>query len=78
MTARPSFAARALIKGVRGYQIILGPVLGGSCRFHPSCSFYALDALRMHGACRGSCLTIKRLLRCHPWGGHGVDEVPMR
>ncbi|MSR40829.1 MAG: membrane protein insertion efficiency factor YidD [Phycisphaerales bacterium] len=76
MSEQPSLAARALIKAVRAYQIVLGPILGGSCRFSPSCSFYALDALRAHGAWRGSRLTFKRLLRCHPWGGHGHDPIP--
>lgn len=78
MSASPSFAARVLMTAVRAYQVVLGPVLGGSCRFSPSCSFYALDALRIHGAWRGSRLTLRRLFRCHPWGGHGVDEVPDR
>ncbi|RLS60999.1 MAG: membrane protein insertion efficiency factor YidD [Planctomycetota bacterium] len=76
VSARPSIAARMLIACVRGYQIVLGPILGGSCRFSPSCSFYALDALRQHGAWRGGKLTMKRLVRCHPWGGHGHDPVP--
>jgi len=61
---------------VRGYQIVLGPLLGGSCRFHPTCSCYAIEALRTHGARRGTWLTIKRLVRCHPWGGFGDDPVP--
>lgn len=62
--------------GVRGYQVLLGPLLGGHCRFTPSCSFYALEALRRHGAWRGGRLTLRRLGRCHPWGGSGEDRVP--
>jgi putative membrane protein insertion efficiency factor len=49
-----------------------------SCRYHPSCSFYAAEALERHGACAGTALAIGRVLRCHPWGGHGVDPVPER
>jgi putative membrane protein insertion efficiency factor len=55
---------------------VLGPLLGGHCRFRPSCSFYAIDALRRHGALRGGWLVLRRLGRCHPWGGHGDDPVP--
>jgi len=61
---------------VRGYQIVLGPLLGGQCRFRPSCSFYAIEAYERYGAWRGTRLTIARLFRCHPWGGHGDDPVP--
>lgn len=61
---------------VRGYQRTLGHVIGGQCRFHPSCSHYALDAYSTHGALRGSWLTLRRLTRCHPWGGQGDDPVP--
>lgn len=73
---RPSAAARALILGVRGYQVFLGPLLGGHCRFTPSCSFYGIEALTRHGAWRGTRLTVRRLLRCQPWGGCGHDPVP--
>jgi putative membrane protein insertion efficiency factor len=68
--------AGALRAGVRGYQLFLGPILPRSCRFHPSCSAYALEALRTHGALGGSWLTLRRLVRCHPWGGGGFDPVP--
>ncbi len=69
--------ARALIFLVRSYQITLSPLLGGQCRFSPTCSNYALEALRRHGAFRGSVLTLRRLAKCHPWGSHGgVDDVP--
>jgi hypothetical protein len=58
------------------YRMFLSPVLPSSCRFEPSCSRYALHALHRHGALRGSWLAIKRIARCHPWGGGGYDPVP--
>ena len=61
---------------LRLYQIFISPLLGTNCRFTPSCSQYALEALDHHGTCRGSLLTVKRLCRCHPWGGAGYDPVP--
>ncbi len=64
---------RALI---RLYQLTLSPLLGPNCRFYPSCSSYALDALAQHGALRGSWLAIKRVGRCHPWNPGGLDPVP--
>src|SRR5204863_6544810 len=73
------FLARLFI---RGYQIILSPVLhllagpGGGCRFEPTCSQYFLEAVEEHGSIKGSWLGVKRLCRCHPWGGHGFDPVP--
>ena len=76
--ARVGLAARACILGVRGYQRVLGPLLGGQCRFSPSCSFYSIEAFKTHGARRGMALTLRRLGRCHPWGGHGHDPVPPR
>lgn len=71
-------AARFLIGMVRLYQLLLSPVLGPSCRYLPSCSAYAIDAVRIHGALRGGWLAGGRILRCHPWGGHGLDPVPAR
>ena len=72
-----------LTRAVRCYQCVLSPLLsavftpmGLGCRFHPTCSQYALEAIRRHGACRGSLLAIRRLCRCHPWGGFGCDPVP--
>lgn len=61
---------------VRAYRLFLSPWLGRSCRFQPTCSEYALEALARHGALRGSWLTAGRLLRCRPGGGHGYDPVP--
>ena len=70
--------ASALGLLVRGYQLLLEPILPMSCRYYPSCSRYAAEALARHGACAGTALTVGRLLRCHPWGGDGVDPVPER
>ena len=68
--------ARLLIGVVRLYRLTISPVLAPSCRYWPSCSEYAIEALRIHGAGRGSWLTAKRLCRCHPWSAGGVDDVP--
>ena len=65
-----------LVGLVRAYQLILSPHLPPACRFFPSCSHYALLALQRHGAFRGSWLTLKRLLRCQPFGTAGYDPVP--
>ncbi len=68
--------AKLLILIARGWQIGPSRVLPPSCRFQPSCSAYAITALRRYGALRGSWLAAKRLSRCHPWGGSGYDPVP--
>lgn len=72
---RPSVPARVLLRGVRLYQAA-GAGRPSPCRYWPSCSVYAAEALERHGAARGSWLAARRLGRCHPWGGHGVDPVP--
>lgn len=69
----PGLAIRAMI---RAYQLLVAPILGPSCRYYPSCSHYAAEAVLRHGAWRGSLLAARRLLRCHPWGGSGYDPVP--
>lgn len=69
-------AAALLILPVRFYQLSISPMLPPSCRFTPTCSQYAIEALRRHGAVRGTLLALRRLLRCHPWGGSGYDPVP--
>ena len=61
---------------IRAYQLILSPILPASCRFAPTCSAYALDAVASHGVLRGGGLAIRRIMRCHPWGGSGYDPVP--
>jgi hypothetical protein len=68
--------AKLLILIARGWQVGPSRVLPPSCRFQPSCSAYAITALRRYGAVRGSWLAARRLLRCHPWGGSGHDPVP--
>jgi putative membrane protein insertion efficiency factor len=66
----------ALVLLVRGYRLLLKPWLGNACRFEPTCSAYALQALQQHGAARGVALSGWRLLRCHPWCEGGLDPVP--
>jgi uncharacterized protein len=68
--------ALPLIALVKLYQFTLSPLLPGACRYTPSCSAYGLTALRRFGAFKGGYLTAKRILSCHPWGGHGHDPVP--
>ena len=68
--------SRALVLLVRGYQLLISPLLGPRCRFYPSCSAYAVEALTTHGALRGTWLAGRRLLRCHPWNPGGPDPVP--
>ena len=61
---------------IRGYQLGLSPFFGGQCRFYPTCSVYAAEAVDTHGALRGSWLAMRRVLRCNPWHPGGVDPVP--
>jgi putative membrane protein insertion efficiency factor len=61
---------------VRFYQIFLSPILPRSCRYTPTCSHYAIQALEKHGLIKGGFLAVKRILSCHPWGGSGYDPVP--
>ncbi|HSJ24529.1 MAG TPA: membrane protein insertion efficiency factor YidD [Longimicrobiales bacterium] len=68
--------ARLLVLMVRAYQVGISPFLPASCRYQPTCSAYAVEALQKYGSVRGSWLTVRRLLRCHPWGGSGFDPVP--
>jgi len=72
----PTLAARVLIVPVIGYRRFISPLLPPSCRFAPSCSEYALEALQRHGAARGLWLTVRRLARCHPFNPGGYDPVP--
>ena len=65
-----------LILPIRAYRLILSPWLGHSCRFQPSCSAYAIEALEIHGPVRGLWLALRRLARCNPWGAFGYDPVP--
>ena len=69
-------AQRAAVWLVRLYQVGFSPLLGGSCRFVPSCSVYAIEAIQRHGALRGGVLAVRRLARCRPFAPHGFDPVP--
>src|SRR5262245_37788283 len=69
-------AAEGVLAVLRGYKLFLSPLFTGSCRFYPSCSDYMAEAVRLHGPWRGVWLGCRRLARCHPFGGHGVDPVP--
>lgn len=68
--------ARLLIQMIKAYQLLLSPFFGQQCRFYPTCSQYALDAINKHGAITGAYYTIRRLLRCHPWHAGGHDPIP--
>lgn len=67
---------RLLVWLLRAYQLLVSPMLGQNCRFYPTCSNYAVEALKVHGAARGSVLALRRVCRCHPWDEGGVDLVP--
>jgi uncharacterized protein len=67
---------RVLISVIRFYQTAISPLTLPSCRYTPSCSAYAMEAIEVHGAFSGGWLALKRILRCHPWGGYGLDPVP--
>jgi uncharacterized protein len=75
---RPSVVAWLLMQLIKAYRIGLSPLLGPHCRFMPSCSAYGLEAVRVHGALRGSWLTVRRIGRCHPFHPGGYDPVPPR
>jgi uncharacterized protein len=74
--ARPSPVALVLTWLITGYRRLISPLLGARCRFYPSCSAYALEAISVHGAARGSWLAVRRLGRCHPFHPGGIDPVP--
>ncbi len=61
---------------IRFYQLAISPWLGSNCRYHPTCSYYTIEALKVHGLLKGSWLAMKRIASCHPWGGEGNDPVP--
>lgn len=67
---------RLFILPIRFYQLCISPMLPNACRFTPTCSQYAVEAIMRHGVIYGSWLALKRILRCHPWGGSGYDPVP--
>jgi len=63
---------------IKIYQLVISPIIPNSCRHIPTCSQYAIEALKIHGIFKGTWLAVKRILRCHPWGTHGYDPVPPR
>jgi putative membrane protein insertion efficiency factor len=72
-------APRAAVMGlIRGYQLVISPMTGPTCKYYPSCSHYGIEAVREHGALVGSALAAWRVLRCNPWSVGGVDDVPAR
>lgn len=70
------FVGKLLVLPIRFYQLAISPMLPKSCRFVPTCSQYAIEAIKIHGPLRGLWLAVKRIMRCHPWGGSGYDPVP--
>ena len=68
--------ARLFAIPVKAYRLVFSPWVGHGCRFQPTCSAYALEALEKHGGIKGALLTARRIGRCHPWGGSGIDNVP--
>lgn len=71
-----SFGAKILVGCIRVYQWVISPMIGPRCRFTPTCSCYGVEALKQHGALKGSWLTVKRILKCHPLNEGGYDPVP--
>jgi len=67
-----------LVLLIRGYQLIASPMLGSNCRFMPTCSEYSMESLKKYGLIKGIFLTVKRIGKCHPWGGHGYDPIPTK
>lgn len=61
---------------IRFYRLVISPMIASNCRYTPTCSTYAMEALRKHGAIKGTWLAMRRVARCHPWGGSGIDNVP--
>lgn len=69
---------KLLILPIRFYQLAISPILGPSCRYEPTCSHYMIQAIEEWGVFKGTWMGLKRIARCHPWGGHGYDPVPKR
>ncbi len=74
--ASPGIVARSGLVAIRGYQRVLSPVMGGNCRYYPSCSEYTYEAIERYGLGRGTWMGVKRIGRCHPWHEGGFDPVP--
>jgi putative membrane protein insertion efficiency factor len=73
-----SILARIMALPVHAYRLLFSPWVGHNCRYQPTCSVYALEALKEHGGLKGGWLATRRICRCHPWGGEGYDPVPER
>ncbi|WP_082097201.1 membrane protein insertion efficiency factor YidD [Demequina silvatica] len=71
-------AGRALTGAIRGYQLVVSPLTGPRCKYHPTCSHFAVEAIQVHGAFVGTGLATWRVLRCNPWSNGGVDDVPAK
>ena len=71
-----TYAVKFLLSFIKIYKLFLSPLLGNNCRYHPTCSSYAIEALENHGLIKGLYLSIKRVSKCHPLGGSGIDHVP--
>ena len=78
LTASDCVMKQVLLVLIKCYQLCFSPFFGGQCRFYPSCSAYAAEAIDTHGVVRGTWLALRRLLRCHPWHPGGVDPVPKK
>lgn len=78
MKSWKDYLALPFIGLIRLYQLLISPWIGSNCRFQPTCSQYGIEALKTHGVFKGVWLTIKRISRCHPWGGEGFDPVPKK
>ncbi|MDE8034437.1 membrane protein insertion efficiency factor YidD [Actinobacillus equuli subsp. equuli] len=76
VTVTPSVAARLLLLPIYFYRYCISPLIGPRCRFYPTCSTYAVEAIKRHGALKGGWLATKRIARCHPWSEGGEDPVP--
>ena len=70
------YSVKILLLFINIYKIFISPYLGQNCRYHPTCSTYAKEALQIHGLRKGIALSLKRISKCHPWGNHGYDPVP--
>ena len=75
-SASPGLPARVLLVLIEAYRLVLSPLIGGFCRYVPTCSAYGAEAIRRHGAARGSWLALRRICRCHPFHPGGYDPVP--
>ena len=71
-----NLTSKFLISIIRFYQIFISPLIGNNCRYHPTCSEYFIERLKIHGPIKGTILGVKRISKCHPWGGKGFDPVP--